>query len=140
MRRTPILLAAILVAIGGHRTMTGAELGAAAPDTADARPGAAAAVHEIAPAGGTSATAFVRSGPGALSIAWQEGSGPGPRPLTRRADLLVSADGFGSTVGSRRATLRARLAAHRNFGGPLALERAGRSSSSHTTAPPFRSV
>ena len=126
MRRTLILLAVLLAGIGGTRP--------AHP------PAPTTGVHEIAAPDGAAAAAFLRSATGALSAAWQEGSGPAPRPLHRRPGPVAALHAFAGSPSARGPAYRARCTAHGGYAAPLALERAGRTSFSTTTPPPFRVV
>ncbi|MBW3554988.1 MAG: hypothetical protein KY466_15890 [Gemmatimonadetes bacterium] len=126
MRRTLILLALFLAGIGGTRSAH-----SAAP---------AAGVHEIASLDGATSAAFLRSAGLTPSVAWQEGSGPAPRPLHRRPGLLPAPNELVGDFRARAAAFRARSTTHRRYAAPLALSRAGRASFNTTTPPPFRVV
>lgn len=126
MRRTLMLLAVLLAGLGGTGAPT-AQL-------------PAAAAHALSTAEDATAAALLRSAGTPLTAAWQEGSGPDPRPLSRRPHVAPRAGALVAALTSRSEPFRARAATHRAHTTPLALTLAGRFSSSPSTPPPFRSV
>lgn len=110
--------------------------------------GRAGTPEPTAPAGGVPAIAgldlpdralFVRSAAAPLPPVWQEGSGPAPRPLSRRLDVLVD-EWLRRSASALQARFEARSAMHRAYAAPSALDRAGRFSFAAATPPPFRFV
>ena len=126
MRRTLILLALSVAGMGGSGT---------------AHPGApVAGMHEIAPVDGSLSAAFLRSAAGSVAVAWQDGSGPAPRPLFRRSGALSARNAPLGRSHAHGPAFRAQCAAHRDYAARLALSRAGGTSFNTTTPPPSRVV
>lgn len=120
MRRTLMLLALLVAGMEGAGT----------PQPL----ATAAGAHGIAGTDGVGPAAFVRSAGGGAQATWQEGSGPGPRPLGRRRDLLAPTP-LSALLSARAAACAAQAITHRAYAAPHALARAGLPAF-HTTAPP----
>ena len=122
MRRTLILMA--LLGAGGGESRT-----------ADP-PAPAGGVHAIAALQAAIHAPFLRSAPGTLPAAWQEGSGPAPRTGYRRPCVLPAGEALAARPSARDAAFGARATAHRSYAASHALSRAGLTSFNTATPPP----